>query len=370
MSTANPQTKRRKSHRKSNATKLAHKKFRWFEQLAADPEMPVLALRACIVVGSKCSLDGGGVAIIGQSTIAGKLGVWRQAANQALRQAIALGHLEAIQRGRNKPNGYRMVLKDEASETASADVRNSRTTGRNESRTSSSNESRTSGVRKSRTDSPFFSPGALTEPPGKEERERRTLTRSIIPPAAGSPPLDAGPPRQEEAKEEKQASSFTTAAPDSRPESPAERSAVVLQQERFGELRAIWQRGWPADDAPEAVASAGQAFAQACREVAPEVIIEAATVWVAAFEAGDGVRFLPPLARWFAAKGWTKPPPTKAKRGANGHKAQRSTGYAKPDMFATVLLGEGYREDADGNLYWAGGGDDEQISTSMWGGGR
>ena len=169
---SNPQTKRRKPRKKRNATKLAHQKFRWLEQLATDSNLSLLALRACILVGSKCSLDGGGVAIIGQSKIADKLGVWRQAVNPALRKAIALGHLEAIQRGRNKPNGYRMVLKDEASDVA-ADVRNSRTTRRNESRTSSSNDLRTSVVRESRTDSSFFSPGPLTEAPGEGERAER-----------------------------------------------------------------------------------------------------------------------------------------------------------------------------------------------------
>ena len=40
-------------------------------------------------------------------------------------------------------------------------------------------------------------------------------------------------------------------------------------------------------------------------------------------------------------------------------------------MFKTVLVGEGYREDTDGHLYWSGdAGDDEPISTSMWGGGQ
>src|SRR5262249_54247274 len=163
-------TKRRKPHKNSNATKLAHKKFRWFEQLAADPNISLLALRACLLVGSRCSLDSGGVAIIGQETLAGKLGVWRQQVNPALRQAIALGHLEAVRRGRNKPNGYRMVLKDEASEAA-ADVCDSQTTGRKDSQTSSRKDSQTSGVWKSQTDSPFFPPGALTEPPGRRERE-------------------------------------------------------------------------------------------------------------------------------------------------------------------------------------------------------
>ena len=53
---SNPKASKKKGGgRKSNATKLAHKKFRWFEQLAADPDMPLLALRACILIGSKCT---------------------------------------------------------------------------------------------------------------------------------------------------------------------------------------------------------------------------------------------------------------------------------------------------------------------------
>ena len=298
---------RRRKPRKSNATKLAHKKFRRFEQLAADTRMPLLALRACIVIGSKCSLDGGGVAIIGQDKIAEKLGVWRQAANQALRQAIALGHLEAIQRGRNKPNGYRMVLKDEAAETAGTDVRDSRTTGRNESRTSSSNESRTSVVRESRTDSPFFSPGAPTEPPGEGERAS-AYALNFSP--GGAPPLTRDPAEEDS----------PAAAPPSRQESPVERSRSVARGERFGELREIWRRPWPDDDAADQ-----RAFEMACREVAPDEIIEAAVQWVAA---ADAPRFLPPLARWLANRGWEKSPPTKARGGGNG--ARRSS--RKPDV--------------------------------------
>jgi hypothetical protein len=316
---------------KSNATKLAHKKFRWFEQLAADTRMPLLALRACIVIGSKCSLDGGGVAIIGQDKIAEKLGVWRQAANQALRQAIALGHLEAIQRGRNKPNGYRMVLKDEAAETAGADVRDSRTTGRNESRTSSSNESRTSVVRESRTDSPFFSPGAPTEPPGEGERDDALARINSSP--GGDPAADAAPRRADS----------PAAAPPSRRESPIERSRSVAREERFGELREIWRRPWPDDDAADL-----RAFEAACREVTPDEIIEAAAAWVAA---ADAPRFLPPLSKWLANRGWEKPPPMKARRShGNG---RRHNGDGRGPVANVFFEIAGYEQDADGN--WMGG---------------
>jgi hypothetical protein len=136
-------------------------------------------------------------------------------------------------------------------------------------------------------------------------------------------------------------------------------------------LRAIWQRGWPSDDAPETVARTGQAFAQACRDADAEDIIAAAQTWVAA---ADAPRFLPPLAKWLASRGWEKPPP---KRG----RAQRGNGkhnpYAKPDMFKICLEAGGYREDADGNMVWPGddpnsgaGEDDEPFGTSMWRSGR
>jgi hypothetical protein len=133
------------------------------------------------------------------------------------------------------------------------------------------------------------------------------------------------------------------------------------------ELRELWQRGWAGDDTPKAQAIARNAFAKACRDTDPADIIEAAKTWVAA---ADAPRFLPALAQWLAARGWETPPPTKRGRRANGHKAQRSNGYAKPDMAKEVLVGEGYREDADGNLVWVGDDAVDHISTSMWGGGR
>src|SRR6516165_3861306 len=101
MSTSNPKTKKKTKGRKSNATKLAHKKFRFIEQVIADSRLSPLATRVTIYVGSRCSLDHGGQAIIGQDKIGEKLGAWSQNVNEALKQAVALGHLEIIRRGRD-----------------------------------------------------------------------------------------------------------------------------------------------------------------------------------------------------------------------------------------------------------------------------
>jgi hypothetical protein len=331
MSTANnPKTKKKTKGRKSNATKLAHKKFRWLlKQVALDPRMPLLALRACMVVCDHASLDHNGQAIIGQDIIAKKLGVWRQQVSSALRQAVALGHLEAIRRGRDHANAYRMVLKDEL--PAADDVCKSKTSSMSANadiKPDMMSANADFDVCKSQTHSPFSSPGPLTEAPerGETTAERETefaeRAEETEPPAGaggaspgGGPPADAGPRREH----------APAAAPPSRQEPPTERPQSPAQEEKpgaekFDELRAIWARPWPDD-----VAVDQRAFEMACREVAPDDIIAAAGAWVAA---ADNPRFLPSLAKWLTGRGWEKPPPEKkTKRGGNGARPGR-----KPDL--------------------------------------
>jgi hypothetical protein len=112
------------------------------------------------------------------------------------------------------------------------------------------------------------------------------------------------------------------------------------------ELRALWDRGWASDDTPKATAIARALFAKACREgVDTADILEGARTWVAA---ADAPRYLPPLAKWLAARGWETPPPTKRQR-ANGHGNGRRRD--KDDPMRDALLMGGYREDENGNLY-------------------
>src|SRR5262245_23472741 len=108
--------------------------------------------------------------------------------------------------------------------------------------------------------------GPLTEAPGREGERETNASAFDISPSGGGGPL-TGPPAEEV---------FTAQAP----------SRLESKKERFQELREIWRRPWADDDAADR-----QAFELACQEVAPDDIIEAAKTWVAAFEAGDGVRF-------------------------------------------------------------------------------
>jgi hypothetical protein len=89
------------------------------------------------------------------------------------------------------------------------------------------------------------------------------------------------------------------------------------------------------DSTPKALAIARQAFAKACTDVDPGEILKGAKVWITA---ADAPRFLPVLPQWLAAKGWEKPPPTKAKtkippRGKFGRRrhADGLPRSAKPD---------------------------------------
>jgi hypothetical protein len=88
---------------------------------------------------------------------------------------------------------------------------------------------------------------------------------------------------------------------------------VPLDQHRaWLELRALWRRGHAADDTAKTIAVGRAIFGKVCNAGADGAeILAAAKTWVAAFEAGDGVRFLPALTVWLVTRGWEKPPPVR-----------------------------------------------------------
>src|SRR5262249_16437150 len=135
------------------------------------------------------SLDHGGGTIVGQDTLARELGVERETLNRALRAAVALGHLESIRRGRDKPNAYRMVLKDEADDVGKSQTSDAPydVTAPVTSSPSRCDDSVPHDVTESVTQTPLFLPGALIEPPGSRERQD-ALTR-INSLSGGAPPL-------------------------------------------------------------------------------------------------------------------------------------------------------------------------------------
>jgi hypothetical protein len=185
---------------------------------------------------------------------------------------------------------------------------------------------------------------ALTEPPQHVEREEDVLTR-INSPLGGGPPLSRLPAEE---------ASSSSRVPPLVPEPPMERLDSVAREERFGELRAIWDRGHARDDTPEAIASAWRAYEQACNAGAdPGDIIEGATTWAAAFEAADGLRYLPQMPAWLTMRGWEKPPPKRGRRShANGRRNDglpRSNGN-KVDVAKLFFRVAGYTEEDDGRM--------------------
>jgi hypothetical protein len=172
------------------------------------------------------------------------------------------------------------------------------------------------------------------------EREK-TLAR-LDPDPRG--PLDA-PPGFKESKEETAEEEIFPAAeiiPSSR--------VPLLQERSWRDLRTVWARPWPDDERADR-----EAFTLACREVAPEDIIEAARTWVAA---ADAPRFLPTLAKWLAGRGWEKPPPQRKAARGGGRRNGR-----KQDLAKVALKNGGYVESDDGSLVSPG----DDRGSVLWG---
>jgi hypothetical protein len=109
-------------------------------------------------------------------------------------------------------------------------------------------------------------------------------------------------------------------------------------------LQAIWARPWPDDEADDR-----RAFSKACALAEPDVIIAAASAWVAA---ADAPRYLPPLGKWLDGHGWEKPPPTR-KQG----RVVQGTGFQRRKQDLTALC-------------LAHGSGELKINTPMWGDGQ
>jgi Helix-turn-helix domain len=196
--------------------------------------------------------------------------------------------------------------------------------------------------------------GPATQAPiSSGERER--ASRADDPPLGGDPPACAGPPRQ-------------ASLPLTPTASPRNDRKESTEEERFTELRAIWQRGHLSDDDPKNIAIARAAHKRACQRAEPGEINARARECVAAKEAGDGVRYLDPLPRWLDQDGWTKPPPKpKRQRAGNGNGRHRDnlprTNGNKIDGARLAFQGAGYVADDDGKLYHPDG---DEGSSFDW----
>ena len=139
----------------------------------------------------------------------------------------------------------------------------------------------------------------------------------------------------------------------------------VLDHERARrELRDLWDRGWTENESADR-----RAFEVACQEgTEPADIIAAARVWVAAYTAGDGVRYLPPLQKWLGDRGWEKKPKQGGRGKRNGNGGGSRSG--KPDLLKMCLKHGGYVENEVGEMVWPyhdGDGDDDDDGNTITG---
>jgi hypothetical protein len=117
---------------------------------------------------------------------------------------------------------------------------------------------------------------------------------------------------------------------------PPSRIPSLNQERHWRELRAVWARPWPDDEAV-----ARRPFAEACRHADASEIIEGARTWVAA---ADAPRFLPALHKGLDRRGWEKVPPRKKANSGHGRKR-------KPSVVSCFLAG-GYPDDDDGEAVY------------------
>jgi hypothetical protein len=251
--------------------RFAHQKFQWLDQVAKD-FVNLPPSAVAILLCPLFNLDFQGGAWPAHDSLAEALGVSRSTIVRVLHKLVEREHLTSKRRGRDKPNIYRM----------------------NEPRcvnsdTSSPHDVSDLHLRCVRSDT------RLSSKTTEHSQEGDALGVSVW----GAP---VAPPPSED---------------------------------RFQELRGIWQRGHAEDN----TADRG-AFIEACRVARVEDILGGARAW---FESAPDPYFLPTLSKWLDDRCWAKPPPTPKKRNSS---SRHRNGKRDP---MEVVLGLATYEDADGN---------------------
>ena len=289
------------------------KTFRFLHQVNGNPNLSAADLKVALGwTRYFTEADEDGRARVGAGTVAKDIGLAECTVTRSLHRLEAQGHIRVIwgKQGRGHPNQVWMVVKrakEHVSEPRKCAGEDAVKRARQPQKTCASAR-----------EPSLNHEGGTNVPPSQGERED-ALTRVSDPAAVGAPGGAHGDQEN------------SAPRPSSRPK--------IIPPGSFEALRSVWARPWPDDDAADR-----RAFATACREVAPDVIVEAATQWAQAVEA----RFLSPLAKWLTARGWEKALPAK------GHAARRRAPQhrngGKVEITKVFFRQAGWRQNADGSL--------------------
>jgi hypothetical protein len=291
--------------------------FAWLRQIKADHELPASAALLALELIDRFNRKQDGAGWAGCGTLGAEIGVSQSRVVRLMHLLEECGHIsvEWGMQGRGHSNRYWMVLKPTSAHFSAG--------GKHAPAHVSEDEKHAFGDGKHAPAHRKHAPAHMNQlknqrknqnpvgvayatPNGEGERENAPSARDNSP-GGRAPPLrgaPAGEDRSAPVLEEREAS----------------KQGEVIAPGSFEELRAVYDRGHLDDDE-----AARKAFERACGEVAPEIIIAAAKVWVAA---ADAPRFLKPLPIWLDRRGWEKAPPSKPAAGnaARGRSPQRRNG--------------------------------------------
>jgi hypothetical protein len=308
-------SKPRRQQATTTPKQFAKQRFAWLDAIKAARQRPASVFLVAYDLGQRFNRLEGGRAWPGIRTIAESVGLSNPVVIHAIRWLKDHGFLEVEpgRQGRGHSNAYTMILKGRPADLfvtpEKVGKKGRKVDGKG--RPAEQNSSTTSGE-------------AKASPRGREiDVCASTPTAPAAAEAAGAEIVQAS--KQE----------------------IIEPSGVFLPKDYgfavWSELRSLWARPWCDDQQADR-----RAFAVACQEAAPEVIIAAARAWV---EAADAPRFLPKLAHWLADRAWEKLPPKR--------RQQRQHGYGKPDMLAVTLSRSGRSIEDIGadpsSPFWMGG---------------
>jgi Helix-turn-helix domain len=187
------------------------------------------------------------------------------------------------------------------------------------------------------------------EPLHRGEREAELALSSNPHPARGglnghAPEFKSAPSFPSE--ESKPATSKEASKQDNKKATAA--AATAAPMTAYDELRRVWQRGHISDERADRRAEDRRAYDRACRKAAPDQIFAGALVWV---QAADNPRFLPTLATWLDAEGWSKAPREKAARAPRQQRQpRRRTNGGKVDLAAIFFEQAGLTMDDDDEM--------------------
>lgn len=256
--------------------------FNWLRQIKADHILPRSGVLFALQVTEQCNERHGGAGWASCRYIANAIGMSEATVINLFHLFEKRGHLKVEwgKQGRGHSNRYWMVLKPHEVEVL----------GRGKSKIKPQIKPQPA-VRKPQPAEENCLKNRLNAPKGAIKTEREGASRAHPDDGAGG--LEAAAPSEKGSKEDRRESE--------------------VSQNAFAQLTAIWQRGWLDDDDERA---AHKKFAEACQHDEPEKILAGARAWVAA---ADAPRFLKPLSKWLAARGWEKSPPAKRHHQKHNH---------------------------------------------------